>query len=180
MTPVYMSPNLKQIEAIEAALHARGIDTSVIAKRQSANDSSLTPRSNPMHELWLKRQSDQSHAKTIITQEEFKMLRQDMKTIPPRNFNATQPVSKSELNSVAPVFSVTAAGRRRIKKDYWIPKNLVHVFKRLGNILGVAEPEMELSKFDKLYKPWDADQLMDSVEQLKKTCRPPSRPPRDS
>lgn len=179
MTPVYMSPNLEQIEIIEAALRAHGIDSSIIAKRQSNSDEPLL--STTMHELWLKRQSDHSNAKTIITQEEFRMLRRDMETMPPRRFNQTQPVARSELGpETEATFTVTEAGRRHLKKDYWVPKNLIHVFKRLGTMLGVSEPDMDLSKFYKIYKPWDADSLMDSVEQLKKKCRPTYRDGSDS
>jgi len=130
-----------------------------------------------MHELWLKRQSDQHRARSIISQEESKMLRQDMNTIPPRRFHETQPVPRSTLGYNDVELTVTPMGRERLKKDYWVPKNLINVFKRLGNMLGVSEPDMELSKFYRLYKPWDADSLMDSVEQLKKTCHSPSSRP---
>ena len=171
MTPVYMSPNLEQIKLIEEALRSRGINTSKIAKRQ-AGDSSVQFLPTTMHELWLKRQSDQLSAKSIISQEEIRILRQDMNTVPTRRFNETQPVSKDALNPGKFEFTVTDRGRQRLKKDYWVPKNLINVFKRLGTLLGVSEPEMELSKFYKIQKPWDADSLMDSVEKLKKKCNP--------
>ena len=170
MTPVYMSPNLEQLELIEYALRVRGINTSKIAKRQPIGDNiQVLPAT--VHELWLKRQSDQHSAKSIISQEEIKMLRQDMNTTPPRRFNETQPVPRTILQNAPVEYTITDRGRDRLKKDYWVPKNLINVFKRLGTLLGVSETDMDLAKFYKIHKPWDANSLMDSVEQLKKTCK---------
>ena len=52
-----------------------------------------------------------------------------------------------------------------------IPINNKRVFKRLGLLLGFSEEEMQ--KWDnnnKLYRPWDAAELNESVKRLKQKC----------
>jgi len=162
MTPVYMSPKLEQILSIQNALLEQGIATSVIDKRASGG----------MHELWLKQQADRSRAKIIITQEEFKLMRQNMKNQAVKDNSSTQPVDVETLREAmkqAATHPSTAAKKPR--KDYFVPKNLIHAFEQLGSVLGVDEKDMELERFNKIQKPWDGDNLKKSVDQLKKVTR---------
>lgn len=178
MTPVYLSPNLDQIELIQSALLAQGIETSFLTKKstkkstQKSIDTDAKKNHEGMHELWLKRQADRPRAKVIITQQEFKLLRRDMKNLPIRDNRVTQPVDIQLLRSeIETAMGQTQPQRQAPRKDYFIPKNLIHAFERLGAILGLAEPEMELEKFYNIQKPWDGDKLMQSVADLKKVTR---------
>ena len=126
-----------------------------------------------MHELWLRQQRDRPRAKVIITQQEFKLLRRDMKNKPVRDNRATQPVDVAALRVE---METAALGRQEPtrntpRKDYFVPKNLIHVFQRLGSALGMSEPDMDLDKFYDIQKPWDGDNLKKSVDDLKKITK---------
>lgn len=161
MTPVYMSPNLEQVEMIQNALLEQGIATSIIDKK--AQDG--------MHELWLKRQADRARAKIIVTQEEFRMMRNSMRNKPVRDNRATQPVDVQALQQAMQANAKSQPGVNNPRKDYFVPKNLIHVFEQLGSMLGVEKKDMELDRFNKLQKPWDGDSLKKSVDDLKKVTR---------
>ena len=52
-----------------------------------------------------------------------------------------------------------------------IPINNKRVFKRLGLLLGYTEEQIqEWDKNNKLYRPWDAQELNESVKRLKQKC----------
>lgn len=52
-----------------------------------------------------------------------------------------------------------------------IPINNKRVFKRLGLLLGYSEEQIqEWDKNNKLYRPWDAQELNESVKRLKQKC----------
>ena len=52
-----------------------------------------------------------------------------------------------------------------------IPINNKRVFKRLGKLLGFSEEEIEqYDNNNKLYRPWDADELNETVKRLKQKC----------
>ena len=52
-----------------------------------------------------------------------------------------------------------------------IPINNKRVFKRLGLLLGFSEAEIQQwDKNNKLYRPWDAAELNESVKKLKQKC----------
>jgi len=162
MTPVYMSPKLEQVEMIQNALLEQGISTSVIDKRASGG----------MHELWLKRQSERARAKIIITQEEFKLMRRAMQQNQPlRDNRATQPIDVESLRDAMQQTTKNTPAQKPPRKDYFVPKNLIHAFEQLGSILGVDEKDMELERFNKIQKPWDGDNLKKSVDELKKITR---------
>ncbi|WP_455218735.1 hypothetical protein, partial [Kaarinaea lacus] len=55
-------------------------------------------------------------------------------------------------------------------RDDLIPINNKRVFKRLGLLLGFTEEEIEKTDNNKLYRPWDADSLMETVKNLKRKC----------
>jgi hypothetical protein len=162
MTPVYMSPNLAQVEMIQNALLEQGIATSIIDKKSQ----------DGMHELWLKRQADRARAKIVVTQEEFKMMRNSMRNKPVHDNRATQPVDVESLRQAMADMPQNAANKAsKPGKDYFVPKNLISVFEQLGSMLGVEKKDMELDRFNKLQKPWDGDSLKKSVEDLKKITK---------
>ena len=167
MTPIYLSPSIEQIEMMVMALGEKGIQSCIIAKQQ--NDGQYNaPRT--MHELWLRKQTDRPLAKSIVTQQEFNTMRRNMEKVPVKTHLMTQPVDINEFYEVEEEEENFTNSRpiTSLKKAYCIPINLIHVFKRLGGMLGVAESDMGLNKFYRLYKPWDSDSLMKSVEALKK------------
>jgi len=51
-----------------------------------------------------------------------------------------------------------------------IPINNKRVFKRLGLLLGFSEEEIQKWNNNKLYRPWDAAELNESVKKLKQKC----------
>jgi hypothetical protein len=51
-----------------------------------------------------------------------------------------------------------------------IPINNKRVFERLGLLLGFSEEEIHKQNNNKLYRPWDADELNESVKNLKLKC----------
>lgn len=161
MTPVYMSPKLEQVQMIQNALLEQGIASSVIDKRASGG----------MHELWLKQQADRSRAKIIITQEEFKLMRQSMKNQPLRDNSSTQPVDVETLREAMKQVENHPQAPKKPRKDYFVPKNLIHAFEQLGELLGVEEKDRELERFNKIQKPWDGDNLKKSVDELRKITR---------
>ena len=56
-------------------------------------------------------------------------------------------------------------------KESLIPINNKRVFKRLGLLLGFTEEEIQKSNNNnKLYRPWDAGELNESVKKLKQKC----------
>jgi len=161
MTPVYMSPKLEQVQMIQNALLEQGIATSVIDKRAAGG----------MHELWLKQQSDRARAKIIITQEEFRLMRVSMKSQAVKDNRSTQPIDVDTLREAMKQAAEHAPAQKKPRKDYFVPKNLIHAFEQLGSLLGVDEKEMELDRFNKIQKPWDGDNLKKSVDELKKITR---------
>ena len=161
MTPVYMSPKLEQVESIQNALLEQGIATSVIDKRASGG----------MHELWLKNQAERSRAKIIITQEEFRMMRLSMKNQPIKDNTKTQPIDVESLREAMQHAANLERTHAKPRKDYFVPKNLIHAFEQLGDTLGMDKKDMELDRFNKIQKPWDGDNLKKSVDELKKITR---------
>ena len=51
-----------------------------------------------------------------------------------------------------------------------IPINNKRVFKRLGLLLGYSEEEIQQWNNNKLYRPWDAAELNETVKKLKQKC----------
>lgn len=51
-----------------------------------------------------------------------------------------------------------------------IPINNKRVFKRLGLLLGFSEEEIQQWNNNKLYRPWDAAELNETVKKLKQKC----------
>jgi len=160
MTPVYMSPKLEQVLSIQNALLEQGIATSVIDKRAAG-----------MHEVWLKQQSDRARAKIIITQEEFKIMRRSMKSQAVKDNGSTQPIDVDTLRQAMQQVANPPPAPAKPRKDYFVPKNLIHAFEQLGSVLGINEKDMELERFNKIQKPWDGDNLKKSVDELRKITR---------
>ena len=51
-----------------------------------------------------------------------------------------------------------------------IPINNKRVFKRLGLLLGFSEEDIQKWNNNKLYRPWDAAELNETVKKLKQKC----------
>ena len=70
-----------------------------------------------------------------------------------------------------PVFTKKQPGDSDPKRrEDLIPINNKRVFKRLGLLLGYSEEEIEKLDSNKLYRPWDANALMERVKNLKQKC----------
>ena len=76
-------------------------------------------------------------------------------------------VSVSETGTISTPGKVVA---QKTREDL-IPINNKRVFKRLGLLLGFSEEQIqEWDNNNKLYRPWDADELNESVKKLKQKC----------
>jgi len=65
----------------------------------------------------------------------------------------------------------TTPGAQTQSRESLIPINNKRVFRRLGLLLGFTEEEIQKSNNNnKLYRPWDADELNESVKRLKQKC----------
>lgn len=72
---------------------------------------------------------------------------------------------------VQPVFTKKQPGNSEPKRrEDLIPINNKRVFKRLGLLLGYSEEEIDKLDSNKLYRPWDANALMERVKNLKQKC----------
>ena len=84
-------------------------------------------------------------------------------------------LSKPASDSTSTTVSTTPMATKPITpgqpREDLIPINNKRVFKRLGLLLGFSEEEIQ--KWDnnnKLYRPWDAAELNESVKRLKQKC----------
>ena len=154
MKPVFISPSIKQTREVQAVLRQAGIDVSVIEKKNAADSSSQTH----WCELWLKHSSDTERANSLITQYEFKALKQILSAAPvkPENLKQDQVVETGNL--------------RKTMEQAHLPINNQRVFQRLAALLGFSEQETEQADFNKLYRPWSNKSLMERVEILQQMC----------
>ena len=192
MTPIYRSPDHDQTQAMQTLLLDHQIQTSVIETRKTNNSSGSS--SVTWYELWLRNYADIARAKSIITQHEFTTFKTNMssyrtsvQTQQKVKFHSTVETIAVETIAVtdtknsgqdialkeipAPVKSILDQDATKPREDL-IPINNKRVFRRLGHLLGFSDEE--INKFDnqnnKLYRPWDAAELMERVKNLKQKC----------
>lgn len=179
MTPIYRSPDQDQTKAIQAILLDHQIQASIIESKKS--DKQFNSSTVIWYELWLKNYSELNRARTIITQHEFTAYKTQMSSFKTSvATNPLQPEKKSNVKKFpsAPQMEadedvlvedrpIPAAQKPR---DDLIPINNKRVFKRLGLLLGFSEEEIEKTDNNKLYRPWDANSLMETVKNLKRKC----------
>jgi hypothetical protein len=198
MTPIYRSPDQNQTQAMQSLLLDHRIQTSIIETKKSSNAVNAEPVI--WYEIWLRNLPELARAKTIITQHEFTTFRTSMYSYrtstlvqnesssrinpnePQRTAKSTRNISLHEKSS-APTSvasnpfipgqqsSTTSDNitEARTREDL-IPINNKRVFKRLGILLGFSEEEIQKHNNNKLYRPWDADELNESVKRLKQKC----------
>ena len=83
----------------------------------------------------------------------------------------SKPASDSASTTVSATPMATKSVTPGQPREDLIPINNKRVFKRLGLLLGFSEEEIQ--KWDnnnKLYRPWDAAELNESVKRLKQKC----------
>jgi len=179
MTPIYRSPDHAQTKAMQSLLLDHQIQASIIESKKA--NKKFNSSTVVWYELWLKNYSELNRARTVITQYEFTKFKTHMSsfkspvaTIPaqPKQNNNVEKLATTEhldaddeiLVEDRPIQSVHK------RRDDLIPINNKRVFKRLGLLLGFSEEEIEKTDNNKLYRPWDADSLMETVKNLKRKC----------
>ena len=179
MTPIYRSPDHNNAKAIQSLLLDHQIRSSIIESKKADNQSNTSRVI--WYELWLKNYSELSRARTLITQHEFMAYKTQMPSfnssagsVPVRNERKsnienfpTSEALESEEDILVEDRPIPVANKPR---DDLIPINNKRVFKRLGLLLGFSEEEIEKTDNNKLYRPWDADSLMETVKNLKRKC----------
>lgn len=194
MTPIYRSPDQDQTQAMQSLLLDHRIQTSIIETKKSSNAANAEPVI--WYEIWLRNLHELARAKTIITQHEFTTFRTSMYSYrtsaleqkehssnvrhitPQRTAKSTRNISLYEKSSTPkPVESnpfiadqhtaSTDTVRETKSREDLIPINNKRVFKRLGMLLGFSEEEIQKQNNNKLYRPWDADELNETVRRLK-------------
>jgi len=179
MTPIYRSPDHNNAKAMQSLLLDHQIRSSIIESKKADNQTNASKVI--WYELWLKNYSEFSRARTLITQHEFmayktripsfKSAGQANPVQPKRTSNIEKFPTSEELENVEDILvedrPIPAATKPR---DDLIPINNKRVFKRLGLLLGFSEEEIEKTDNNKLYRPWDADSLMETVKNLKRKC----------
>ncbi|WP_455201840.1 hypothetical protein [Kaarinaea lacus] len=182
MTPIYRSPDQEQTKAIQSLLLDHQIQASIIESKKS--DPQYKSPTVIWYELWLKNYSELNRARTIITQHEFTAFKSQMSTfktsvetipdsVQPENnsnvekFPTIEQLERDDDEVLVEDRPMPVASKPR---DDLIPINNKRVFKRLGLLLGFTEEEIEKTDNNKLYRPWDADSLMETVKNLKRKC----------
>ena len=178
MTPIYRSPDHNQTKAIQSLLLDHNIQASIVESKKS--DQQFNSATVIWYELWLRLYADVNRAKAIITQYEFTTYKTSMSAFktaatkpkdPEPEIPAEEYELSEELDSDTAVLiqnppTIDAQKRR----EDLIPINNKRVFKRLGLLLGYTEQEIEKLDSNKLYRPWDAGNLMERVKNLKQKC----------
>lgn len=178
MRPIFMSPDDDQVKVIQSLLCQRGIDASLITKKNPRdNDAPATnsPSTNVQWvELWLRNESDAQQAKEAITQFQFNTLRSDLQVSEEQHnallkeFGKTQELPKS-IRAAAKSVPLNDRGDN---EETWFPINNKLVFRYLAKLLGISEQEVEGADQDtQLIRPWNSKSLMKTVRNLKQVCR---------
>lgn len=181
MTPIYRSPDKDQTKAIQTLLLEHQIQASIIESKKS--DRQFNSSTVTWYELWLRNYSELNRARTIITQHEFTAFKSQMssfKTSVDTESGSEQPKNKSNVEKFPTAEQLETDDEIMVEdrpipvaskpRDDLIPINNKRVFKRLGLLLGFSEEEIEKTDNNKLYRPWDADSLMETVKNLKRKC----------
>ena len=179
MTPIYRSPDRDQTKAMQSLLLDHQIQASIIESKKT--DKQFNSSTVVWYELWLKNYSELSRARTIITQHEFTAFKNQMSSFKSTvTANPVQPERKSNVEKFPTAEQLESDEEVMVEdrpipvekkpRDYIIPINNKRLFKRLGLLLGFSEEEIEKTDNNKLYRPWDADSLMETVKNLKRKC----------
>lgn len=161
MKPVFVSPSLQQTKELEAILRQAGIDVSMVEKK---NQQSL--EKTGWCELWLKQVSDSDKANSIITQHEFRTLKQLL---------SCQSVSAPKQECIPEKPEL-----RQTMEQAHLPINNQRVFRRLAILLGFSEEESKHADFNKVYRPWSNKSLMERVKILQQVCISTNQSPADN
>lgn len=178
MTPVYLSPDLAQVETMHSALAKRDIPSKIIRKRNPGN-AVKSSENALLYELWLTRSEHLNKARSVIVQVEFESLRnhihseaQKQPVETPAPLNTIDPKMLNPLLKQAmKLENITRGSASKNSSNYyeeWIPINHIRVFHRIGKLLGFSEEQIEKYTQSKLYRPWNSEPLMKSVEDLKR------------
>ena len=181
MTPIYRSPDQDQTKAIQTLLLEHRIQASIVESKKSDKQFNSTVT---WYELWLRNYSELNRARTIITQHEFTAFKSQMssfKSSAETESESEQPKHQSNVKKFPAIEQRDTEEEDVLVKDRpipvankprddLIPINNKRVFKRLGLLLGFSEEEIEKTNNNKLYRPWDADSLMETVKNLKQKC----------
>ncbi|HEY5604756.1 MAG TPA: hypothetical protein VIM41_16765 [Gammaproteobacteria bacterium] len=179
MTPIYRSPDHAQAKAIQSLLLDHSIQSSIIESKKS--DKQYNSRTVIWYEIWLRFFSDVAPAKTIVTQYQFTGFKINMSSVSAAAAKAkdAEPVTP-QIETDEITFAGTIDDGAEIllddppiaqkRRENLIPINNKRVFKRLGILLGYSEEQIEKFDSNKLYRPWDAGNLMQRVKDLKRKC----------
>ena len=172
MKPIYMSANYEQVDIIKALLTENGIDTTLQAKEDAHNP--LAPKGIIWFELWLKRQSDEDAAETIIEKHEFSQLKNSLQ-VTWDALHAPAPVETDTAKKPITLRSTVSKEKReelmRAAYESWLPVNNQKVFHRLASLLGFSEEEISANEFNKIRRPWNPDRLKNQVQALQQICK---------
>ena len=172
MKPIYMSANYEQVDIIKSLLGENGIATTLQAKEDANNP--LAPKGIIWFELWLKRQSDEDDAETIIEKYEFSQLKHSLQ-VTWEALHAPKPTESKEsekpISLRTTVSKETREGLMRTAYESWLPVNNQKVFHRLASVLGFSEEEISTDEFNKIRRPWNPDRLKSQVQALQQICR---------
>jgi hypothetical protein len=173
MKPIYMSANYEQVDIIKSLLTESGIQTTLQAKEDANNP--LAPKGIIWFELWLRHQTDEDTAETIIEKHEFSQLKNSLQATW-EAIHAPQPAAETD-NSEKPItlqFAVSKEKREQLMRtayESWMPVNNQKVFHRLASSLGFSEEEITSSEFNKVRRPWNPDRLKTQVQTLQRLCK---------
>jgi hypothetical protein len=172
MKPIYMSANYEQVDIIKALLTENGIHTNLMAKEDANN--ALAPKGIIWFELWLKRQSDEDTAETLIEKHEFNQLRNSLK-VTWEAIHAPAPVETGNSKKPITLRSNLSKEKRdelmRAAYESWMPINNQKVFHRLASLLGFSDEEISMDEFNKIRRPWNPDRLKSQVQALQQICK---------
>lgn len=199
MTPIYKSPDEHVTKAIQKLLKENNIDSTVIETKNSSGR--IGGAYIKWYELWLRKQSEATQAKSVITQFEFTSFR---KTSLPTSrsaymANAVNVPANQEVSKAIKLETAETPGPEKNIADYdeefempqealdlikeldlklpvkrreeLTPINNKRVFRRLGLLLGFSEEEIAEIEGNKLYRPWDSSSLMEKIAALKQKCQ---------
>ncbi|WP_455212352.1 hypothetical protein [Kaarinaea lacus] len=172
MKPIYMSANYEQVDIIKALLTENGVDTTLQAKEDANN--ALAPKGIIWFELWLKRQSDEETAETIIEKHEFSQLKNSLKV----TWDALHAPPPAETNSSEKPITLRSTMSKEKREELmraayesWLPVNNQKVFHRLASLLGFSDEEISTDEFNKIRRPWNPDRLKSQVQALQQICK---------